>query len=96
MKPPVRLAAFAGGLVIAGLSVYSWHRWPICPMQAVTSDSAPEPRLHERPIAADEIAAFAAVLAKYGEPYSERADGILITPRLYFDRELRWNYTSKR
>ena len=96
MKPQARLAVFAGGLVIAGLLVYSWHRCPICPMQAVTSDSAPEPRLHQRPIAADELPAFAAVLARYGEPYSERADRILITPKLYFDRELRWNYTSKR
>ena len=96
MKPQARVAIVAGGLVIAGLSVYSWHRWPICPMRAVTSDSAPEPRLRDRSIAVDELPAFATVLAQYGEPYSERADRILITPRLYFDRELRWNYTSKR
>ncbi len=96
MKPQTRLAVVAGGLVIAGLLVWSWYRWPICPMLAVASDSAPEPRLHQRPIAADELPAFAAVLARYGEPYSERADRILITPKLYFDRELRWNYTSKR
>jgi hypothetical protein len=65
-------------------------------MRAVTSDQAPEPRLHEREITVDELAAFADVLSKYGERFSETPNRILITPRLYFDQELRWNYTSKR
>jgi len=96
MKPPVRLAIVSAALVVIGISVYGWHRWTICPMRAVVSDSSPKPRLNERQIATEEMPAFAAVLTKHGEPYSKNVDTILITPRLYFDRELRWNYTSKR
>ena len=96
MKPPVRLGIISAALVVIGLSIHGWHRWPICPMRAVESDFAPEPRLHERTITTAEMPAFVAVLTEYGEPHSESGDTILITPRLYFDRELRWNYTSKR
>ena len=96
MKPPVRFAIVGAAVGTIVLSIYAWNYWPVCRLRAVVSDHAPEPRLHERPITLEEKTAFAQVLAKHGEPYAERSETILITPRLYFDTELRWNNTSKK
>ena len=59
-------------------------------------DEAPESRGIERPVQHEVRAAFTAVLGRYGERYQQTKEGILITPRLYFDNELRWNYTTKK
>lgn len=82
--------------MIVCLAVFGWDRFTICPFRAVVSDQGPDHVLSEFPVSKEEKAAFAAVLSQYGERYRETSDGIWITPRLYFDKELRWNYTSKK
>ena len=90
-----RLLFFTLALVVAGTTFHGWHRWAVCPLYAVVSDGAPEPRLVEQRVAPEEIPAFAELLARHGQHHVVTPSGIRITPALYFDRELLWNYTSK-
>ena len=92
MKTLGKIAIVAGATAVPFVG-YGWRHLPVLPFRAVTS--SPTSSLHEQPMKKEEKPAIAAVLRRYGERYAETEDTIWITPGLFFDRDLRWNYTSK-
>jgi len=72
-----------------------WTRIPFLPFYAVYHDGSDRHQLYEKVIPRESHEAFEHVLIAYRQPYWISAERILIVPKLYFDRELRWNYTSR-
>ena len=80
---------------IITLGCWSYFQAPIMPFRPVVSDFGANHVLTEIPLKKEEKKAILAVLESYGEVCRETETSLWISPRLYFDRELRWNYTSK-
>jgi hypothetical protein len=90
-----RAKSLVGSLVGLALAVYCYFQAPILPFRTVVSGGGPDHILTESALKKEEKQAVAAVLDGYGVRHFQTKSSILITPRLFFDRELRWNYTSK-
>ena len=90
----ILLAVSLGAIVIAALC---YNFVPVIPFAAASHDGTGAHRLIERSLGGKaEVEAVASVLSQYGERYSITSDSrLLITLRLFLDKELRWNYTSK-
>ena len=73
----------------------AYFQAPLLPFRTVVSDHGPTHILTEAPLKKEEKQAVAAVLDRYSVRYLQTESSILITPQLFFDRELRWNFTSK-
>ncbi len=84
-----------GAIALIGLVFWSYSRAPIFPFRTVVSDRGPNHVLNEASLKKEEKKKIIAVLDRYGEIYHETDTSVWITPRLFFDKELRWNYTSK-
>jgi hypothetical protein len=82
-------------LTVLGLIVFCYFQAPILPFRSVTFIGGPDHILSDTPLKKEEQQAVAAVLEGYGVRHLQTESGILVTPRLFFDREMRWNYTSK-
>src|ERR1051326_431498 len=84
----------SAGVAMLGAFV-AYHELPLLPFRPVVSDAGPNHVLTESTLGKDQKSAIIGVLARYEERYCDYGDSIWITPKLYFDKELRWNYTSK-
>lgn len=84
-----------GSVAALALATFAYFQVPILPFRTVVSDYGPNHILTEAPLKKEEKQAVAAVLDRYSVRYLQTESLILITPQLYFDRELRWNFTSK-
>ena len=84
-----------GALASILSAAYFWL--PLIPFECVYHDGTGAHCLLGQPIQSPEQSArVAAVLKRYDEPYWRPGDVIVLVPlALAFDRELRWNYTSK-
>lgn len=83
------------GIALAGVAIVTWFLIPILPFRAVFHDGSAHHNLSTSTLRPEDRAKIELVLKKYGEHYWTTDTGILITPQLFFDPQLRWNYTSK-
>lgn len=84
-------------LLIIPLAIWYWL--PICPIRLFFYvEKEQEQKIIE--INYNDIYDFNAeplvkILSYYKEPFFMYKNNVMITPKLYFDRELLWNYTTK-
>ena len=74
---------------------FSWNLATICPFVAVYHDGSGDHNLIEIEIKENDIKPLHIVLDQYEENFRVKGDKLFIAPRLYFDEQLRWNYSSK-
>lgn len=84
-----------GSVFVFVLLAFAYFQAPILPFRTVVSDYGPNHILTEVSLKKVEKQAVAAVLDRYSVRYLQTESSILITPQLYFDREMRWNFTRK-
>ena len=72
-----------------------WNVATVCPFVGVYHDGTGEHNLIEIEISEDDIKPLHIVLDRYEENFRVKGDKLFIAPRLYFDEQLRWNYSSK-
>ncbi|WP_269539043.1 hypothetical protein [Cerasicoccus fimbriatus] len=93
MKKKITIG-FIGIAFIAAFG-FSWNFATVCLFVAVYHDGTGEHNLIEAEIKEDDIKLLHIVLDQYEEDFRVKGDKIYITPRLYFNEQLRWNYSSK-
>jgi hypothetical protein len=87
----VLLSSMVAGVLVA----LAYFQAPVLPFRTGVAVHGPNHTLTEAPLKKEEKQAVAAVLNSYSVRYVQTESSILITPCLFFDREMRWNYTSK-
>ncbi len=83
-------------LIVVASSLYAWYNAPVMPFRPVRMDSHQQLQVHNEALTRMRADSVEGVLQRYHETY-RRSDTntVLITPSLYSDTELMWNYTSK-
>lgn len=85
--------------LILGMLWALWYAIPICQLRPVFNVLVGhEQRLvvaASANLSSHNVKVFTKILAKYDEAYCIMGNKIMITPKLFFDKELLWNYTTK-
>lgn len=93
MKKKITIGLVGIALIVA--FGFSWNFATVCPFVAVYHDGTGDHNLVEIEIKEDDIKPLHIVMDRHEEHFRVKGDEIFITPKLYFNEQLRWNYSSK-
>jgi len=74
---------------------YVWFAVPLVDFKVVYHNGSDENFLYERQLRETECEDLVKTLNKYNAVYESDGRSVKMTLQLYFDKEMRWNYSSK-